>query len=813
MKIWLSACKLLLVLVSFSLLLSNSILLLANPSSSLHQPKILCNDQEKYALLHFKQSFSIDCGKSYPVVAYSKLQMWPELDHVGNENRVDCCWWDGVICNNETGHVIGLDLSSSCLYGNFPLNSTIFGLDHLVELNLADNNFTYSQIPSEIAFSGQIPAEMAKLSSLSYLDLSYNGDFLGAKDQYSLKLHDLIFEKLLANLTQITQLFLSRVDISSTVPLFVANRTSLQAISLHDCNLLGKIPPNLLKLPNLEEVELYSNLNLRGHLPDFHSNSPLRYLLLAQTSFSGKLPNSLGNLASLEILDLEMCYFKGNIPFSLGNLSKLTTLSLSHNHLRGDFPSTLVNLSRLTTLSLSDIKIIDPVILKSWLVKLNKLTQLELFRMNLNDEILPNLANLTSLTFLNLKDNQLTAPLSHWLVNLTQLKTLYLEGNQFQGTIPPWLHNFLNLESLGISFKGSRGRFDPFLKLPNLFSLYVSGLTLTFPSNISSNSSVSNFSHLGIESCYLTEFPEFLRYQKELQELSLSQNNIVGDIPHWFVNTTRESLIVLDLSDNLLTSFEQPQTILPWVDLEILNLDDNKFRGQVMIPPSSMQAYQVKNNRYSGVIPKEICQASSLVFLDFSNNSLRGHIPNCISHQLGDSLQVLNLQGNNFDGTIPQKFSKSCKLKMINLSQNQFKGDLPKSLINCRMLEVLDVGKNHINDTFPTWLGSLPRLAVLVLRYNRFHGKIATPKLYYGFPCLCILDTSYNFHTGDLPSTYFQSWSAMKVSSEEKSDSYMSSITIGLNYLGIFYPIDLPYDYVITISNKVVKSQKSSARL
>ena len=31
----------------------------------------------------------------------------------------DCCLWDGVECNKNTGHVIGLDLGSSYLYGSF----------------------------------------------------------------------------------------------------------------------------------------------------------------------------------------------------------------------------------------------------------------------------------------------------------------------------------------------------------------------------------------------------------------------------------------------------------------------------------------------------------------------------------------------------------------------------------------------------------------------------------------------------------------------------------------------------------------------
>ncbi|KAF3957232.1 hypothetical protein CMV_017730, partial [Castanea mollissima] len=46
-------------------------------------------------------------------------------------------------------HVIELDLSSCNLYGSINSNSSLFHLVHLQSLNLAFNNFNYSQIPSQ----------------------------------------------------------------------------------------------------------------------------------------------------------------------------------------------------------------------------------------------------------------------------------------------------------------------------------------------------------------------------------------------------------------------------------------------------------------------------------------------------------------------------------------------------------------------------------------------------------------------------------------------------------------------------------------
>ncbi|KAA8524085.1 hypothetical protein F0562_010484 [Nyssa sinensis] len=59
----------------------------------------LCHDDERSALLQFKQSFSIDRNASGDPSAYSKVASW-KLQGESN----DCCLWDGVECDDGTGH-------------------------------------------------------------------------------------------------------------------------------------------------------------------------------------------------------------------------------------------------------------------------------------------------------------------------------------------------------------------------------------------------------------------------------------------------------------------------------------------------------------------------------------------------------------------------------------------------------------------------------------------------------------------------------------------------------------------------------------
>ena len=197
-----------------------------------------CHYDESSALLQFKESFIINKSASiiYPCI-YPKTESWQP------EGRSSCCSWAGIECDHDSGHVIGLDLSTSCLYGSINSSSSLFHLVHLRMLNLAKNHFNYSQIPSRIGnlssliylnlsnsfFSGQIPFEISQLSQLSSLDLSYNS-YSPFKQLLELKKPN--FNSLEQNLTNLIQLDLTMVIISSPLPNVLANMSSLTFLRL-----------------------------------------------------------------------------------------------------------------------------------------------------------------------------------------------------------------------------------------------------------------------------------------------------------------------------------------------------------------------------------------------------------------------------------------------------------------------------------------------------------------------------------------------------------------------------------------------------
>ncbi|KAJ9676370.1 hypothetical protein PVL29_025074 [Vitis rotundifolia] len=777
------------LLLCFIFFLSYSQLLSSSFSNS---TKPLCPHHQTLALLQLKESFSINSSSSshcdsYGVTSYPKTESW--------KKGSDCCSWDGVTCDKVTGHVIGLDLSCSWLFGVIHSNSTLFLFPHLRRLNLASNDFNFSSVSagfgrfstlthlnlSYSVFYGKIAPEIFHLSNLVSLDMSGN---------YEAEFASHGFNSLVQNLTKLQKFHLGGIFISSVFPNSLLNRSSLISLDLSQCGLYGRFPDHDIHLSKLEVLDLRNN-DLSGNFPRFSENNSLVELYLSSKNLSGELPTSIRNLKSLKTLYVSDCQFSASIPTSIGNLKSLQSLYLSDCEFSGFIPASLENLTQITFLHLSQNHFSGK--LPNVFNNLKNLISLDLFGNNFSGQLPPSIGNLTNLQDLALFGNQLEGVIPSFVNGFSSLSYVDLGYNLFKGTIPSWLYTLPSLVVLFLDHNKLTGHIGEFqsdsleliflkmnklhgpipssiFKLVNLRYLYLSSNNFSGVLETSKFGNLRNLTVLDLSNnmLSLTTSGNFNSILPNIERLDLSNNKISGV---WSWNMGNDALRYLNLSYNSISGFE----MLPWENLYILDLHSNLLQGPLPIPPNSTFFFSVSHNKLSGEISPLICKVSSMGILDLSNNNLSGMLPHCLGN-FSKYLSVLNLRRNRFHGIIPQTFLKGNAIRNLDFNDNQLEGPVPRSLIICRKLEVLDLGNNEINDTFPHWLGTLLELQVLVLRSNSFHGHIGHSKIKSPFMSLRIIDLAHNDFEGDLPEMYLRSLKAtMNVDERNMTRKYMGN--------------------------------------
>ncbi|CAF1859079.1 unnamed protein product, partial [Brassica oleracea var. botrytis] len=497
---------------------------------------------------------------------------------------------------------------------------------------------------------------------------------------------------------------------------------------------------------------LSGSLSANSSLFRFHH---LRYLDLSHNYFdSFSFLPELGKLTNLDVLDLSNMGLAGEIPSSVSTLNGLKDLFLSDNELIGSF-SPVYNLTRLSSFNLSS----------------------NLFSGNVPCSLL----TMPFLSTLDLSQNHLIDSLDSMnCSSSSNLETLYLSHNRLSGRALEPLSKLSNLKQLYLSFQNTT---DPFnvvsLGFKSLEILYLSGTAI---SRLDTGS--PNLKELYLDNCSINEFPTFIKSLRKLRYLEILNNRLKGEVPKWLWDMP--SLNALLMSHNSLDSFEGSPKMLLNSSLRALDLRSNAFRGSLPIISPRLSYMLASNNSFTGDIPLSLCNQSYLSVLDLSHNNFTGSIPRCLSKSVFD----LDLRNNNFIGRLPDIFDKGCSLKSLDVSHNQITGKLPRSLINCTHLEYLNVEGNRIADTYPFWLKELPKLQVIVLRSNMFHGPIYSPHHPLSFSQLRIVDISCNKFTGRLPQDYFVNWSKLLlgIHQEERESMYMgNNYHYGYN-LYVYYP-------------------------
>ncbi|KAG4164154.1 hypothetical protein ERO13_D01G217950v2, partial [Gossypium hirsutum] len=517
---------------------------------------------------------------------------------------------------------------------------------------------------------------------------------------------------------------------------------------------------SLFRFQHLQRLNLAFNWFKTSFPTGFDKLENLSYLNLSYSGFKGQIPVEISRLTRLKpnlemlvqnLTRLRFLYLDGITISATGNelcrdllpFTKLQVLSMSDCYLSGPIPF-FSSFKNLRELNLGDNQLSGTIHSTDW-SGLSKLEIVDLSNNKLSGTIPPTLFGIQSLRRLFLSQNQFNGSIGDLHGKASSLLgTLDLSSNKLQGQFPMFVFELHGLTLLDLSSNNFSGLI-PMSAFPNLrnlsdLDLSYNRLSIDAPATNISPPSFPTYTALELASCNLTEFPGFLKNQYSLNYLDLSNNQIHGEIPNWIWKSI--NLWYLNISQNFLVGFESPMKNIN-SGIWILDLHGNQVQGQVPILPSyatyldysdnnfsfvlpahigdSLQFasfFSLPNNNIHGSIPESLCNHTNLQVLDLSNNSTSGPIPQCL-FQMSRSLGVLNLRRNNLSGIISDTFSKSCRLQTLNLNQNLLEGEVPKSLGNCKMLEILDIGNNQINDSFPCQLKN-----ITMLPPNNFRGKL-----------------------------------------------------------------------------------------
>ena len=289
----------------------------------------------------------------------------------------------------------------------------------------------------------------------------------------------------------------------------------------------------------------------------------------------------------------------------------------------------------------------------------SRVSHIQVQSMGLKGPLPQNLNQLSMLQNLGFQRNHFSGQLPS-LSGLSELRYAYFDFNEFDSIPSDFFDGLVNLEVL---------------ELDNNNLNATTGWSL--PSQLQNSAQLRN---LSLVNCSLVgPPPEFLGIMTSLAVLKLSMNRISGEIPASFKDS----------------------------NLEILWLNNQGGGGMtgpidVVAKMSSLTTLWLHGNKFSGPLPENIGDLTSLKDLNLNGNQLVGFIPDSLASL---ELNSLDLNNNHLVGPIPN--FKAVKVSYDSNYLCQSKPGVPCANEVMVLLEFLG-GLNYPNSLVSSWSGNDP---------------------------------------------------------------------------------------------------------
>jgi len=619
------------------------------------------------------------------------------------------CNWSGVYCNYATpSRVYRVYLYGNNLVGTIP--SDLAKLSYLDDLDLSYNALV-GTIPSDLAklsylddldlrfnaLVGTVPSSIFSLPSLRYLDLAYNS------------LTGTIPNEVLANSNAGSSLYSVYLDhnrftgdILYGSPLCDLRFDNLGTLGV-DCEAHGAYievncdcctycdesrDPALLASQKSVLEEFFQATN--GTLWNIKTN-----WLVAGTNECDWFGVYCDEEGYVDRIDLDYNSMSGSIPSSFGQLKYLYYLYMDDNTLSGSIPLEIGHMRQLNILHLDNNQLTGS--LPSEIGLLTNLYDLQLDYNALTGTLPSEMMGMTGLTYVHLHHNQFSGTISDEIFNtvsLPSLNRLYLHNNHFAGSIEAggeickhWLNSlwYLTTDCNGATPEVQCDCCSTCYESRDLSNLSTQKLALEALFGATNGPLWTTKTNWLVDPDVCTWYGVYCDNEGYVDYIYLRYINMDGTLPSEIGQLVY--LYDLQISNQPLLAGTIPSEIGMLSSLDELLLHDNNL---------------------SGIIPTEVGQLTSMDYLSFTQNKLSGAIPSEVVNL--SSVRNIYLHYNSLTGTVPlEAIGSLTSLRALYLHRNDLSGDILFDEAICLLWQDASLG-GELTNLRTDCLGAVPEI-------------------------------------------------------------------------------------------------------